>query len=327
MTINVVEVKRRLNALLNDENLVNEYIRQFGPAIDIKNIKAVKEAKTKSLMTPDEGIGDDPIFEIQVICPVCNREGIVCYELRAKSQQIVKNKFLAPGYEGASGFKTVDYSFLAVTVCPRCLFASPDKKDWSRSEGDTKSQIPGNAIITLQERIGERRTLLKAVSDVESYFKRPRIKEAAIVSYQLAISRAHVEAFYEQPYALYKLGAYSLRIAKILKEAGNDNREVLREALGYYEEAFRTSNCPSEEIEMQVIYSIVALCLKLEDPKKANSYIAVFANLHNDRVVEMKNNPKLNLILIDKGTEQTCLRTNSGHPSVVFPIAEYAILE
>jgi uncharacterized protein (DUF2225 family) len=303
MTIDVVEVKRRLNALLNDANLVNEYIRQFGPSIDIKNIKAIKESKARSLMVPDEGVGDDPIFEIQVICPVCGREGIACYELRAKSQQILKNKFLVPGYQGASGFKTVDYSFLAVTVCPRCLFASPDKKDWNRTEGD-KSQVPGNVVMTLQERIGERRTLLKSVTDVDSYFKRPRVREAAVDSYNLAISRAHVEAFYEQPYALYKLGAYSLRIAKILKDSGYDNRETLREALGYYEEAFRTSNCPSEEIEMQVIYSIVALCLKLDDPKKANSFIGVFGNLHNDRVIEMKDNPKLNLILIDKWTEK-----------------------
>jgi len=212
-----------------------------------------------------------------------------------------------PSYEGASGFKTVDYSFLAVTVCPRCLFASPDKKDWNRAEGDAKSQIPGNVVMTLQERIGERRALLKSVSDIDGYFKRPRIKDAAIASYTLAISRAHVEAFYEQPYALYKLGAYSLRIAKILKDAGNDNRETLREALGYYEEAFRTSNCPSEEIEIQVIYSIVALSLKLGDPKKANSYIGVFSNLHNDRVIEMKDTPKLNLILIDKWTEKAKL--------------------
>jgi uncharacterized protein (DUF2225 family) len=304
MAIDVVEVKRRLGALLNDANLVNEYIRQFGPSIDIKNIKAIKEAKAKSIMTPDEGVGDDPIFEINVICPVCGREGIVCFELRAKSQQILKNKFLVPSYEGASGFKTVDYSYLSVSVCSRCLFASPDKKDWNRPEGNTKSQVPSNVIMTLQERIGERRTLLKSVSDTEGYFKRPRSKDAAVDSYQLAISRAHVEAFYEQPYALYKLGAYSLRIAKILKDAGADNREMLREALGYYEEAFRTSNCASEEIEMQVIYSIVALCLKLEDPKKANSYIGVFGNLHNDRVIEMKNNPKLNLILIDKWTEK-----------------------
>jgi uncharacterized protein (DUF2225 family) len=253
---------------------------------------------------PDEGNGNDPIFEIQVTCPVCGRESIACYELRAKSQQIIKNKFLVPGYQGMTGFKTVDYSYLAVTVCSRCLFASPDKKDWNRPEGDTKSQIPGNVIMTLQERIGERMALLKSVSDVDCYFKRPRMRDAAITSFNLAMSRAHVEAFYEQPYALYKLGAYSLRIAKILKDAGSDNRETLHEALGYYEEAFRTSNCPSEEIEMQVIYTIVALCLKLEDPKKANSYIGVFSNLHNDRVIEMKDNPKLNLILIDKWTDK-----------------------
>jgi len=307
MTIDVVEVKRRLNALLNDANLVNEYIRQFGPSIDIKNIKTLKEAQAKSIMPPDESVGDDPIFEIKVICPVCGREGITCFELRAKSQQISKNKFLAPTYEGASGFKTVDYSFLSVTVCPKCLFASPDKKDWNRAEGNTKSQMPGNIIMTLQERIGERRSLLKSVSDVEGYFKRPRTKYAAIDSYNLAISRAHVEAFYEQPYSLYKLGAYSLRIAKILKDSGTDNREILREALGNYEEAFRTSNCPSEEIEMQVIYSIVALCLKLDDHKKANSFLGVFSNLHNDRVIEMKDNPKLNSILIDKWTEKAKL--------------------
>jgi uncharacterized protein (DUF2225 family) len=198
----------------------------------------------------------------------------------------------------------VDYSFLAVTVCPRCLFASPDKKDWARSEGDDKSQMPANVIMTLQEKIGERKAILKSIPDPDSYFKRPRTVDSAIATYKLALARAHVEAFYEQPYALYKLGAYSLRIAKIIMDSGGDNREVFREALGYYEEAFRMSNCPSEEIEMQVIYSIVALNLKLDDPKTANSYLGVFTNLHNERANEMKENPKLNLIIINKWIEK-----------------------
>jgi uncharacterized protein (DUF2225 family) len=304
MAIDVSEVKRRLHALLNDSNLVNEYIRQYGPTIEIKHIKILKEAKSKTLVAPEEGDGDDPIFEIKLICPVCNRENIPCYELRAKSQQILKNKFLVPSYQGASGYKTTDYSFLSVTVCPRCLFASPDKKDWSRQESDSKSQLPGNVIMTLQERIGERKAILKSVSDVEGYFKRPRTIDAVIAGYNLAKARASVEAFYEQPYSLYKMGAYTLRIAKIVKDTGSDNREILREALGYYEETFRTSNSPSEEIEMQVIYSIVALCLKLEDPKKANSYLGVFTNLLNDRVREMKDNPKLNTILIGKWSDR-----------------------
>jgi uncharacterized protein (DUF2225 family) len=235
---------------------------------------------------------------------VCNRENITCYELRAKSQQISKNKFLVPGYQGASGYKTVDYSFLSVTVCPRCLFASPDKKDWGRQDNDSKSQLPGNVIMTLQERIGERKAILKSVSDVEGYFRRPRIVDAVIASYNLGKARASVEAFYEQPYSLYKLGAYSLRIAKIVKDAGCDNREILRDALENYEDAFRMSNCPSEEIEMQVIYTIIALNLKLNDPKKANSFLGVFTNIFNDRVAEMKDNPKLNTVLIAKWNDR-----------------------
>ena len=58
---------------------------------------------------------------------------------------------------------------------------------------------------------------------------------------------------------------------------------------------------------MQVIYSIVALNLKLDDPKKANSFLGVFNNLHNERANEMKDNPKLNLIIIDKWNDKAKL--------------------
>ncbi|MBD3316762.1 MAG: DUF2225 domain-containing protein [Chitinivibrionales bacterium] len=304
MTIDVAEVKRRLKALLNDTNLVNEYIRCYGPTIDIKNIKEVKEKRARSLRATEEGNGEDPIFEIQVTCPICNQEEVTCYELRAKSQSIVHNKFLVPLYKGALGYRTVDYTLLSATVCPRCLFASPDKKDFTRPAGtsvpESKSQLSSNAVMALQEKIGERRAFLKNVSDYEGYFARPRTDDAAIASYRLACMRANVEAWFEQPYSLYKLGAYSLRIAKIIKDGGGDNREVLHEAMGYFEETFRTSNCPAEELEMQVIYSVTALALKLGDPKKANSYLGVFANLKNSRLTEMKENPKLNTATIQK---------------------------
>lgn len=309
MTIDVVEVKRRLLALLNDSNLVNEYVRQYGPSIDIKNIKAIKEAKKRNSVHLEEGgIGEDPIYQIKVKCPVCNQENINCYELRAKSQQILQNKFLVPVYIGTSGFKTLDYTLLSVTVCPRCLFASSDKKDFYRhdntSRSEIKTQLTSNVILTLQEKIGERKALLETVTDYESHFQRPRTYESAIDSFKLSISRAKVEAWYELPNALYKLGAYSLRIAKIMKDADSDNTETLREALGYFEEAFKTSNCPTEEIEMQVIYLITVLYLRLGDFKKANSYIGVFNNLHNARNAEMRENPKLNTVIIDKWADK-----------------------
>jgi uncharacterized protein (DUF2225 family) len=307
MTVKVAEVKKRLHGLFHDNNMVNEYIRQYGPTIDIKHIKAIKEKHAKAVRQPKETEGDEPVFDIRVKCPVCNQDEIVCYELRAKSQQITYTKFLVPRYQGALGYRTVDYGELSVTVCPRCLFASPDKKDFTRPApggGETKSQMFSNIIMTLQERIGERKALLKYISDYGNFFLRPRSDESAIASYKLAMMRANVEAWYEQPYCFYKLGAYALRIAQIIKDSGGDNRETLREALGYLEEAFRTSNCPSEEIEMQVIYLIVALYLKLEDFKKANSYIAVFANLRTNRLAEMKENPKLNAVAIDKWNEK-----------------------
>jgi uncharacterized protein (DUF2225 family) len=289
----------------NNENLVNEYIRLYGPSVNIKHIKEVNERHEKSRHEIKKNeAGKDPIYAIKVKCPVCNQTDITCYELRAKSQQIRQNKFLVPIYSGTADYKTVDYSFLSVIVCPRCLFASPDKKDFIRKDLtqhiEKKSQIPHTILMALQEKIGERKALLKSVSDYESYFKRPRYEEVAINSYRLAMTRAQIEAWFEQPYSLYKLAAYSLRIAKIIKDSGGDNREMLTAALNYCEEAFRTSNCPVEEIEMQVIYIIVALALKLGDQKKANAYLGVYTNLRNDRLTEMKTKPSLTTAVIDK---------------------------
>lgn len=308
MSIDVAEVKRRLLALINDTNLVNEYIRIYGPTIDIKNIKALKEKKSQSLRITEEGKGEDPVYEIFVKCPVCNQNDITCYELRAKSQQTTLNKLQVPSYEGASGYKSVDYTLIYSTVCPRCLFASPDKNDFTRKnkvgQEEIKSQINNNVLMNLQEKIGERKALLKSVTDYANYFKRPRTDEAAIASIRLSMMRASVEAWYELPYSFYKLGSYTLRIAKVIKDMGGDNRETLREALGFFEEAFRTSNCPSEGLEMQVIYTIVALNLKFGDQKNANSYIGVFSNLKNNRLAEMKKNPKLNTNAIDRWTDK-----------------------
>ncbi|MFP4416087.1 MAG: DUF2225 domain-containing protein [Chitinivibrionales bacterium] len=308
MAVDVAEVKKRLFALLNDTNLVNEYIRQYGPKMDIKHIKKIKAQKENLAMIGEQGEGKDPIYELTLTCPVCNQENITCYELRAKTQQITYSKFLVPVHTGALGYRSVDYNMLSVTICPRCLMASSDKKDFIRKSasgpGTIKSQLPNMIIMTLQEKIGERRAFLKSVTDYEGFFRRPRGVDAAIASYRLAMLRTSVERLYEQPYSYYKTGAYALRIAQISKNAGIDNSQSLQEALKYFEEAFRNSNCPAEDIEMQVIYTIAALHLKLGNLKKANSYIGVFQNLRNTRAAEMKENPRLTTATIDKWHEK-----------------------
>ncbi len=310
MTIDVAEVKRRLMVLLDDQNLVNDYIRQFGPSIDIKKIKEIKELKNNRLSAKNTNIGpgNDPVYEIKLKCPVCNKDDISRYELRAKSQQITVNKFLVPVFSGIAPYFTIDYTLLAVTVCPRCLFASPDKKDFIYQgvggRGDGKTQLNTNIILTLQEKVGERKAIMKPGCDTTTYFNRNRSIDAAIDSYRLSVLRAKVEAWYEQPNSFYKIGSYYLRIAKLKKDSGIDNKDSLSEALRFFEEAFRTSNCPSEEIEMQVIYLIVALSMKLGDNKKAGSYIGVFGNLLAERKIEMRENPKLSTIFIDRWSDK-----------------------
>ncbi|KMQ53022.1 hypothetical protein CHISP_0243 [Chitinispirillum alkaliphilum] len=305
MSIDVVEVKRRLLALLNDPNMVNDYLRRYGPVIDIKKIKAVKKNRASDSLPNRE---NDPIYEITVKCPVCNQDKITGYELRAKTQQVVQNRFLVPSYEGTMNYETVDYSLLAVTVCPRCLFASPDKKDFIKKQlsgpGEVKSQLSSHIIMSIQERTGERKAQLSPVSDFTSYFNRPRNFEASIDSYKLAMSRAKAESWHEQPYSYFKLGSYALRVAKIMQDNHIDDTDILKEALGYFGEAFRTSNCPSEELELQTIYLIVALCLRLNESKKAHSYIGVFTNLKNTRLEEMRENPKLNTTAIDRWNDR-----------------------
>jgi uncharacterized protein (DUF2225 family) len=303
-THNVAEVKRRLFALLHDSNLVNDYIRLYGAIIDIKCIKEYKENIAKAAKIEIRTSGKDPIYTIKVKCPVCLHENIECCELRAKSQKVTQTKFLVPVYEGAMGYSSVNYAMEAVTVCPKCLFASPDKKDFSRYEttghAEVKSQLPSNVLSAINEKTAERQTLVNLIKDHATYFKTPRIEDAAIASYRLAMMRAHVEVWFEQPYGYYKLGSYVLKIAKIFKDMGQSDTEFLTEAVGFFGEAFRTSNCPSEEIEMQVIYLLVALNLRLGDQAKAGSFIGVFSNLRSNRLTEIRENPELTTVTIDK---------------------------
>jgi uncharacterized protein (DUF2225 family) len=286
MTIDAAEIKKRLSLVFRDDARVQEYLRRYGPVIDAAFVNELnREVALRSQRREQkEEEGDDPIFTINVSCPVCGRTGITGYELRAKSQSVSQNKFLVPVYKGTGGYRTVDFTLLSVTVCPRCLFASPDKKDFSRPATDkaneTRSVLTSNIIISLQEMIGERKKMVNGISNFGAYFDRPRIDQAAIDSYRLAVARAKIEAWHDMPYVYYKQGSYALRMAKILKDGIKNNIEMLRTALSCFEESFRRSECPAEEVEIQVLYLIVALSAKLGESRKTKIYASSYKNLY-----------------------------------------------
>jgi len=305
------EVKRRLLILMKDVNLVNEYIRRFGFTINPKHIREIKEGTCVVPEEPEVSVedGEDPIFETFVNCPVCGLNKIVRYELRAKSQQEQRTVFLVPMYSGAKGYQTADYTRHAVTVCSQCLFASPDKKDFNypsvTGKGEEKSALTSNILSMLREKTDERKILLSPLTKFENYFKKPRTTTIVIDSYRLAIARAQVEAWSDLPYSYFKLGSYSLKIAHLKKSTKVDDTENLTDALQFFEEAFRKSNCPNEDLEMQSLYLIIALKMRLGDLTGANSYLSTYSKLINERMEEMKTKPSLNTNCIEKWSDKS----------------------
>jgi len=327
MPVDIMEVKRRLLTLLQDVNLVTAYLKRFGPVINAKNIKEIKYGGKGAGLTkaaaglapkkPDAGAAkggpaapaetageQDPIYEMSVNCPICGRTKITNYELRVKTQQILQTTLLVPVYVGASGYATVDYTRLAVTVCPDCLFASPDKKNFNypsfTGTSEEKSSLPIGVIMNMKDSTEERKKLLPEALGKPDYFKRERSAKVAIESYRLAMARAEVEAELLQPYANYKLGSCMLKIAYIQKCEKQDDTESLKEALKHLEKSYSASECTSEEIEMQVLYLIVALNIRLGDPNTANIYLTSFGKLLNERVAQMKKDPSLTEKWIEK---------------------------
>ncbi len=349
-----------LKVILKDGNLANEFVRRYGYAINVKNLKefraiksgatsvtaastvagaaavpggaaAVLAARAAAIAAANKAKAEaakaamaqkiaekakqkaaaaaplsdqDPVFESTVNCPICGHTGIINYELRAKSQQVVQTVFLVPVYSGSSGYKTVDYTRLAVTVCPMCLLASPDKKNFNypsfTGNKEEPSSLQASVIISLKEKIEEHKLLLPDALGNADYFKRERSAQVAIQSYRLAMARAAVEAELQQPYSYFKMGSYALKIAYIMKCEGQDDTGPLTEALGLFKTCYEKSECPSDELEMQVVYLIVVLFIRLGDFTNANSYLNAFAKLKTDRLEAMKKNPSLNTKWIEK---------------------------
>ncbi|MFW5959958.1 MAG: DUF2225 domain-containing protein [Chitinivibrionales bacterium] len=311
MAINLPEIKKRLSTLLKDPDLVEPYLLRYGADIKIENIKKLKSSMSSDMTKPYEDKdtpGEDPLYESKVECPICGLKGITSFQLRSKALAVTENLFLIPSYTPTQGFRHVNYTYLYITVCPRCLFASPDKRDFASKDPKTEKPIPSklssNAIMLLQEEMGKRNLIMKSVSDYENYFSRPRSPAAAIKSLRLAGTTADAEIHFSLPYGYYKKGTYLLRTAGILREFRRHNTKEIQSALDAYEEAFKTSNCPSEEIEMRVLYLIIALNIFFKRFKKANSYLAMFSTLKNRREAEMRSDPSLSAQAINKWLEK-----------------------
>jgi uncharacterized protein (DUF2225 family) len=302
-------VRKKLEVLLKDEVLVETYLRTYGPRIDMNSVAKLKQGQRRPGEEGGAGESGDPTYQIKVKCPVCNQTDIVCYELRAKALTTAPDRFMVPRYAGVKPFRTLNYSLIAVTVCPACLFASPDKRDFTtfsvQTRTENKSQMSPFVLDLLRQKVDERKNLLATVGDFAAYFEHPRSVEAALASYRLCIHRALVEASLETPLAWYKAGMYSLKCAMLLRDAGKPDDPVLKDAADYLAKCFRNSELAKiPDLEYQMVYTLSALYLRLGDQARCQSFLSVLEKWKGELEKLAKDDPRVTTALIEKWVEK-----------------------
>ncbi len=297
-------IRKKLEVLLKDEALVEKYLRVYGPKLDMNNISKLKQDQQRA--TASEGAmgdKDDPTFQIKVKCPVCNQADIVCYELKAKSLNITHDRFLAPRYAGIKPFRSVNFALFAVTVCPACLFASPDKRDFItfsvQARTENKSQLSPFVLEELRKRVDSRKKMITA-PDFAAFFAHPRSPEASIAGYRLAIHRAQVESSMETPLAWYKAGMYALKIALLQRDSRKDDTETLKEGVKYLANSFKASELKQPDLECQLLYLLSALYLRVGEQAQCQSYMGVLEKWKSEIGKGKGDNPDMTVAHVDR---------------------------
>ncbi len=290
-------VRKKLEVLLKDELLVQKYLRIFGPRLDMNNITKLKQDHMKAAPDGPAGEKDDPTYQLKVKCPICNQVDIACYEVKAKSLTGTPDRFLVNRFTGVRPFRTLNYSLYSVTVCPSCLFASPDKKDFVthsvQARTEVKSQLTPYVLEELRKKVDERKKIVNA-ADFATYFAHPRTAESGMAGYRLCIHRAMVEAGLETPLAWYKAGMYALKIAMLCRDSGKDDIDILKDAAKYLSKSFRNSEIKVPDLEYQLVYILSALYLRLEDQTSCQSYMGVLEKWKGEQEKASKDNPAIN---------------------------------
>jgi uncharacterized protein (DUF2225 family) len=317
-------VRKRLEILLGDTEMAESYLRAHGPQIDMAKVAHFKEArqKTKGVSAKaDVGNTDDPIFQVQVKCPICQTAGLECYELKAKSMSVALDRFNVPRYTPMGGFKPLNFNLYAVTVCPKCLFASPDKKDfitWSmQTRSDVKSQLGPFVIEEIKNRIEQRKALLPKGAQPATYFAHPRSVAVAVDSYRLAIHRAMVESTLDVPLSFYKMAMYQLKIALFMRDAGKDDEAIVREALPNMIKAFGRNDSTNPDFEYQLLQILVSMHIRLNDFEGAQSFLGVLERIKVEKLKAAAEDPSVKVGAVEKFVENTkALWTDRADPTL-----------
>lgn len=285
--IDEVGVRRRLRIMLGNDKLVEQYIAQYGFRIDVQKIQSLREEneRPKSVIPEESGPGetaaDDPVFTVHLKCPSCYCTSIPSHDLKAKSLQVLADRFGMPHYRAMGRFFACDYNLLSVTICPQCLYASPDKRDFIARDPARARELPAR----LHQ--GELAAILAAADDRATWvaeqgldvqrdlMSRDRSPQAGIAAYDLAIQRAAIEFSRNVPFSAFKMGGYTLKQATIAWVHGLDPNPWYSKSLQHYLNCFERSNAPGFQYDGQILYLVIALGLRQNNLDVAGTYLGV----------------------------------------------------
>lgn len=209
------------------------------------------------------------------------------YSLRMGKMESALNFFDVPVYTKPIGnADPVDFHRLCVTVCPECLFASPDPAHFlpvvpasrSAQKPATHPAHSPQARLAVMANTADRQRLAGALR--ESFFTEHRAPEDAVIAYQLAIasSQALLHTSATSPGdELVRQGNYHLRIAH-LQETHRDaaTTDHIEHAAKLLREAFST--LPESALPRN-IYQVVATGIYLGEDREAHQYLGQLAKL------------------------------------------------
>jgi hypothetical protein len=293
-------VVEKLKSLLGSDDLVSMYLEKYGELVNTSYVEKLKEhlkQQATSTKNPEKKKGEDPVFQINMHCPACYKQNVVSYNLRAKSQVITESLFLVPQYAGFGEYFSENFSLIQTTVCPECLFASPDPRDWTRVNSITGVETPsllsahGKLMQEIRNLEFNRKSAFPNTKTDANYFARPRPLDRAIESIRLSILRAELELKFLLPSVYYKLGAYNLKIADMEKKSHKDFKESLVTAEKFFTIAVEKSDCQTTNSEMESIYQVVALNMYLGNRDKAAAFIKITRDVLRQREYSVKENP------------------------------------
>jgi len=239
------EACRLLQALAGYLNQTGSVLDVTVPPVSSGTDKAPRQRTDAPDISEREGVtprGDSPFYTKQHLCPVCGA-GFSSLAVKSKHIRLAKtDSDFCPHYE------TVNPLFYEVLVCPHCGYAFTE--DMPRLTDREKA--------ALASRLPEIRSSLS--------FGGERDLDLAIESFRLAIRCLEIVGAKK-----LILGKFYLKMAWLYRLAAKETEERanLGQALTYLEQAYQTEQSADPVVELNLIYLLGDLNLRLGNEKAA----------------------------------------------------------